>query len=851
MRKALASTLLVIIAMSAVVAAPKTVPSPFKTTEPKEHVQKITQPKAHYVIPMGGTVDMDNTLTRDYSYILPAFQPNIALEIENTGDTPVVNPRIVTNGKRRWWSLEEMAREAVTGATNDQERVMMIWDFVRKNRFHYYHAFLVDIKEHRDPISHLNIYGYALCGHNGEITASLLKMAGINKARYGKGPRLRGMNGHVMVEAYLNDDYQFLDTDVDAFYLGRENDRVLSGDAIARDHDLGRRVHSYGPNFRHWLQGHYASALMGADDFFVDRSRSGYRMDMTLRPGEKIVYRWDNVGKLPHGHKMVAKFSKGRGPKYWANSQIVYTPRLNGDLLERGATSIQHVAPVVADGKPGLAGMTKDAHVVYEMRTSYTMSGGRIQASFLGARDGDRFTAAVSLDGKKWTEAARVEGGKGSIKCDVPLDKHLQVDRSPAKKRFFVRIGLASSTPGSARMTDIRITADVVAAPMSLPRLSLGDNQVEYFDESTGARAVTVRHRWRESSNIKPPPPPAAATFPSPNAVVRKTTFKFAWPKVSGADRYRLQVSKYPDFRICYMPTFDLNVKTNTFGSPYTGLFSPDVDYYWRVRSRRKGVWGAWSPTWHFQWDGPRVPVELATVRRGRKITLTWKPNPRGPRPVAYEVYGSDERGFSVSKIRYLVIRKAGRGIRRPTKPNTPPNFLALTAETSMTVVDSASAKTTLNRPFYRVVAVDKHGTKSGPSDYAELPHPFVYSEPVTTATARKPYRYQMQTLRSIGDLQARTRFQPSYSFYEAEGYEWTLAQGPEWLKCDKATGVLSGVPGMRDVGKADVIVSVKRTYPHEIPQNKKKASIKKKYWDTKKQATDRHVFQIEVRKED
>ena len=31
------------------------------------------------------------------------------------------------------------------------------------------------------------------------------------------------------------------------------------------------------------------------------------------------------------------------------------------------------------------------------------------------------------------------------------------------------------------------------------------------------------------------------------------------------------------------------------------------------------------------------------------RVVLRWKPNPAGRQPVKYRVYGSDEKGFSVS----------------------------------------------------------------------------------------------------------------------------------------------------------------------------------------------------------
>ena len=64
-----------------------------------------------------------------------------------------------------------------------------------------------------------------------------------------------------------------------------------------------------------------------------------------------------------------------------------------------------------------------------------------------------------------------------------------------------------------------------------------------------------------------------------------------------------------------------------------------------------------------------------------------------------------------------------------------------------MVVVSPTATAANANEVFYRVVAVDAGGTASGCSDYAELPHPFIYSQPVTQARAGKPYRYRVKSL--------------------------------------------------------------------------------------------------------
>ena len=70
-----------------------------------------------------------------------------------------------------------------------------------------------------------------------------------------------------------------------------------------------------------------------------------------------------------------------------------------------------------------------------------------------------------------------------------------------------------------------------------------------------------------------------------------------------------------------------------------------------------RGVWGPWSPTWSFTPRGPTPPRDVALefdLTRNRGV-LRWAPDPRGEKPVAYRVYASDEKGFSVSDRPYKV----------------------------------------------------------------------------------------------------------------------------------------------------------------------------------------------------
>jgi len=111
------------------------------------------------------------------------------------------------------------------------------------------------------------------------------------------------------------------------------------------------------------------------------------------------------------------------------------------------------------------------------------------------------------------------------------------------------------------------------------------------------------------------------------------------------------------------------------------------------------------------------------------------------------------------------------------------------------------------NKTYYRVVAVDGQGKRSGPSDYAVAPRPVIYSRPVVTAQVGAEYHYQVLVNRSLGDLSSRMAGdQQTSGYFDIEKPRFTLTQGPAWLRIDEATGVLSGTPDVP--GSADVIVT-------------------------------------------
>jgi hypothetical protein len=134
----------------------------------------------------------------------------------------------------------------------------------------------------------------------------------------------------------------------------------------------------------------------------------------------------------------------------------------------------------------------------------------------------------------------------------------------------------------------------------------------------------------------------------------------------------------------------------------------------------------------------------------------------------------------------------------------------------------------------------------SGPSELVELPHPFIYSRPVTEVRANQEYVYEVKTLVSLGDLQQRY-LDPGADFWEREGYTFELVAGPSWLTLDRDTGVLSGQPSAADLGADRVTIMVRRTFPFEQEPDSHQAKYFQKD-HARYQAQYRQDFVLEVK---
>jgi hypothetical protein len=371
--------------------------------------------------------------------------------------------------------------------------------------------------------------------------------------------------------------------------------------------------------------------------------------------------------------------------------------------------------------------------------------------------------------------------------------------------------------PGGARLRKLGIINDLQMAPLTLPGMVIGKNAFTYTDQSTRERKVRLTHQWVERSASRPPAPPREPIFPARGGETDGTDFVFEWAPAADPDGdsiadYHFELSDQADMKWPLSMSFaKLTSRTADAGQarftlPGPGLLSPDRRYFWRVSARDdKGVWGSWSETWSFVPRGPAPPLDLTLEfnRERNRGVLRCSPNPKGRKPAAYRVYASDEKGFSVSDRPYAVTVGDSKNV--PTE--FPANFVVETFATDLAVVGTDVGLPGANKAFYRVVAVDAAGKRSGPSDFVASLRPVIFSKPVTLARKGAKYRYPVAAIRSLGDLRTRVvNGKETMNYWDVERLRFRIQQGPAWLSIDETTGLLAGTPDR--AGKSEVVIT-------------------------------------------
>src|SRR5262245_42790839 len=478
---------LLIVVLSAVVVAP--IPdqplAPWgsnhhPTDVPKRHVEQIALGRHAYTVRQGGTMDGTNCRSpvgvgiMDGPAIEQTWESNRAVRLENVGETDVVNPWL-SNGRNTFRTLDEIVSSAVEPGMTERDKAVALWFQEIHHRYHW----AGDNNELGDPVKVFNIYGHNTCGNDSICLAGLWHRAGlrVTPAR---------VVGHCVSQAFFDGRWNLFDGDMHSMYLLRDNRTVACEQDLVRDHDLVKRSHTQGilnPDKRandEWEASIYGFEGKPEGD---RNSATGTTMNMVLRPGEAITWRWGHADPVKyHGE------DKPRYPDMICNGLWEYRPDFSGDLWRKGAAVIEGIQ---SSGGELTAAEGKTGAVTWVVRSPYVFVGGRLEVEGTGVR------FSLSWDGKSWAEAGPDLG-------------RFFPPGGPARYAYRLRCELGAG----ARLTRLGIVNDLQMAPLALPAMAVGENRFLYTDESPGERKVRVTHDWVERSASRPPTAPAAPTVP-------------------------------------------------------------------------------------------------------------------------------------------------------------------------------------------------------------------------------------------------------------------------------------------------------------------------------------------------
>jgi hypothetical protein len=736
---------------------------PLKVKIPESlHTKTFTavRKRQAFSIQLGGRLDESNTVTRQPEVYCPGhghrnppwdkvFEPNLYVAIENTGKRDVINPWLVVNGRRDWWSAETMAREIEKLAGHkaaQSEKAMALWQF-GIDEIYDQRAGMGWVDGIGDPVKLFNIYGFDGCIPQAIAGRRLAEALGLKAREVWLGAlALLGGYGqgrccdHDILEIWADGAWHLLDTDLMLCFLKRDNRTVASAEDICRDGDLLRRTHRnlglcgrdlpgkiyYFEDFRRRrliYPGRKSAPQLDAAGNHINTADSyppPHTMAFRLRPREKMVRYWGNVGKIvlssPQLHPEV-RFSNGK---------LIYRPDLRDKIALKGVEESRNVRQEESKDVPALhpfrAG--RGCEIIWKIASPYAIAGARVGIDCRRTQPDAGLQVFMSKDGRNWREVWTMPGFISGENCgpashadtSIELDRLLnpvyeasrqntQILSSSPCYCYFIKVAMwAGSIPESVGIESMRFDTDLQCATRSLPSLFCGNNIISYRDQTPGSRQVRITYGWQENHEIIPPEAPQLL-HPAPKTDVGKLDFEFRWKKPaggsSGIDDYHIQVSRYADFRWCVCPTFDRYISRTKYAGgtawqpEFGNLLNHGETYYWRLRARNsQGAWGPWSEPADFTPGGPGIVLNLSILRKGNSRILKWLPNPNGTRAAGYKVYASDDSsGFS---------------------PNAK-NLIA-TVERPEFAIRNARKGTS-----YRVAAVDVNNVQGTPSEFVQL----------------------------------------------------------------------------------------------------------------------------------
>ena len=438
----------------------------------------------------------------------------------------VCNVKVLSDKVQDVSSLEAWKSAFVKEGASDQDKAIAIWDSVVR----FVHEDSPPREqlnwegEVNDPIKTMNVYGYALCNNTAAELIGLARYAGFKAQGW-------TIQGHCVADVWYGDAWHYLDASFIEYFP--KADGTLAGveEVFASVKDWYDKNPGYKGNQAKlreflkdsgWKNGpevmsrcplydakgqlpaktHGWYSTMREFDGTVKTQgyesgySNGYRVNIQLRPGEKLTRNWSNKGlevnMLPgSGGKAPGCLARKVGqddlcytPKWGdlapgrvGNGTLVYEPP--SESLRKTAYKYENLVCMATDAGHYLypADRGKSGELVIRMPSSYVYLSGKLEMDVATGAGGSLVVSLSDNNGLDWTELAKIDKA-----ARQSIDLKEKVGRRYDYRLKFV-------LDGNVRMGNLKIAHDIQHSQRALPALDKGDNKITF---SAGPQEGTV-----------------------------------------------------------------------------------------------------------------------------------------------------------------------------------------------------------------------------------------------------------------------------------------------------------------------------------------------------------------------
>ncbi|MBI4875743.1 MAG: hypothetical protein HY822_14000 [Acidobacteria bacterium] len=430
--------------------------------------------------------------------------------------------RITGQAQPNCWSVDDIVEGVTRGLTTDREKALALHRFGMAHFIHFNGPIEERGEFVSDPLKLIGVYGYALCGNNSCAMSALYNRAGLRA-------RTRSITGHSVPEAWFENKWNYIDTDMFGYVFLDDGKTLASVDELVRDPGLFvRQKNPPDPFFPFDEKPAMAGAFRRTE---AQRNFHPYAnahlMNLALRTNEAatLYYRPQNryllttikppdLGILYKDYWTLGPVRRGslawcdEKPATYGNGLLEYTPDLRSEAFRLENSEQRNVAihrdrehPPLATAQPG-----EPASVEFEMSYPWVIAG--LQNDLT---DFDDDTDGAVVSGLFWRREASDENrilvstDNGQSWKKVWDNRHLgavpfQVDVTRyAKGRYSYR--LRFEFRGHAGLESLKVRTWVALSPMALPRLVPGRNR---FEIATAPRRTYYHEsRWEKGEGLE------------------------------------------------------------------------------------------------------------------------------------------------------------------------------------------------------------------------------------------------------------------------------------------------------------------------------------------------------------